>query len=237
MDHDLSPTIENYLEIIYVLERDGEPIVGTRLASLLRVTPPTVTNTLKRMIRDDLLEPDKINGVRLSEMGLERARTIMRRHMLSEWMLVHLLSWSKLHSEAHLLEHGISEVVEQALLKELGEPDLCPHGNPLPGKEFAVSSWISLLELPVGSRVIIRRIHELAEEIPELLSFLEINGITPGKTAIIQDRLEFNQTLTLAVGDHEVTLGFPTARYIFVERQQDVKGRSDMLEIVKPVRE
>jgi DtxR family Mn-dependent transcriptional regulator len=215
--HDISMTIENYLGIIYVLERDGEPIIGARLATLLGVTPPTVTNTLKRMLRDGLLVSDEINGLHLSPEGLDSARSIMRKHMLSEWMLAKVLSWSRLHDEAHHLEHGISDAVEKALLKELGDPELCPHGNPLPGNEAAVENWISLQRMKKGERVVIRRVHELAEETPELLDFLEANGIVLGKEVEVGDVLGFNQTVTIQVDSHPVTLGFSTAKYIFVE--------------------
>jgi len=215
--HETSSTIENYLGIIYVLERDNEPIVGARLAALLGVTPPTVTNTLKRMIRDGLLISDVINGLHLSPDGMELARSVMRRHMLSEWMLAKMLSWSRLHDEAHHLEHGISGEVEKALLKELGDPELCPHGNPLPGNEAVVEGWISLQQMKKGDRVVIRRVHELAEETPELLNFLEDNGIILGKEVLVGDVLGFNQTMNIMVEGHSVTLGFSTAKYIFVE--------------------
>lgn len=214
---DLSATIENYLGILFVLERDNEPIVGARIAELLGVTPPTVTNTLKRMQRDGLVSSDDGNHIHLTTIGNTAARSVMRRHMLSEWMLVKVLSWSKLHGQAHQLEHGISDEVEAALLKELGDPELCPHGNPFPGYESSVSSWIPLTEIQKGTKVIIRRVHELAEEMPELLSFLEVNGIVLGKPTEVIDSLKFNQTVTLKVDECLVTLGFQTAKYIYVE--------------------
>jgi Fe2+ transport system protein FeoA len=76
---------------------------------------------------------------------------------------------------------------------------------------------VPLTEVAPGSKVIIRRVHELAEETPELLSFLEDNGIVLGKEAEVIDYLKFNQTITLQVRDHTVTLGFQTAKYLFVE--------------------
>ncbi len=144
-------------------------MVGTRLAELLGVTPPTVTNTLKRMARDGLISMDE-TGTHLTEYG-RSARTVMRRHMLMEWMMARMLPWSKLHSEAHALEHAISNMAESALMEELGHPQTCPHGNPLPGNEDAVADWVALTQVPVGEIVTIRRIHELAEENTELLSF------------------------------------------------------------------
>src|SRR3989304_8427035 len=103
----LTATVENYLSLVYVLERDNEPVVGVHLAELLGVTPPTVTNTLKRMSRDGLIVMDK-KGTRLTKTGRESARTVTRRHMLTEWMMARMLPWSKLHREAHNLEHAIS---------------------------------------------------------------------------------------------------------------------------------
>jgi len=213
----LSSTIEDYLSFFYILERDGEPVVGTRLAELLGVTPPTVTNTLKRMVRDGLISMDE-TGTHLTEAGRSSARTVMRRHMLMEWMMARMLPWSKLHAEAHTLEHAISNMAESALMEELGHPQTCPHGNPLPGNEAAVAAWVPLTQVPVGESVTIRRVHELAEENTELLSFLEEKGIMPGRQATVLEVLSFNQTITLDVQEKSVTLGFAAARYLFVER-------------------
>lgn len=213
----LSTTIEDYLSLIYVLERDNEPVVGVQLAELLGVTPPTVTNTLKRMTRDGLISMDE-RGTHLTEAGWGSARTVMRRHMLMEWMMVHMLPWSKLHQEAHNLEHAISKEAETALFEELGRPKTCPHGNPLPGQEDAVKTWVPLTEIPTGEKIIIRRIHELAEQNPELMGFLEGKGIMPSAQATVTEVLPFNQTITLDVQKKSVTLGFASARYVFAER-------------------
>ncbi len=212
----LSSTIQDYLLLIYVLERDKEPVVGARLAELLGVTPPTVTNTLKRMTRDGLISMTQ-DGTHLTEAGWEAARVIMRRHMLMEWMMVKTLPWSKLHNEAHQLEHAISAMTEAALLEQLGHPQTCPHGNPLPGYEQAVAGWLPLTEIPAGKAVTIRRIHELAEGNVDLLDYLEQHHVKPGKQGKVIEILPFNQTITLQVDGQPVTLGNAAARYIFVE--------------------
>ena len=199
-----------------MLERDNEPVVGAHLAELLGVTPPTVTNTLKRMARDGLITMDE-NGTRLTENGWASARTVVRRHMLTEWMMVRRLPWSKLHGEAHNLEHAISADAEAALMEELGHPQTCPHGNPLPGSEAAVANWIPLVKMAPGDKVIVRRIHEIAEQNSELMAFLEKNGIMTDVEAVVTDVLPFNQTVTLRVQGRDVTLGFAAARYVYVE--------------------
>ena len=212
-----SATIEDYLGLIYISERDGDSISGTRLAELLAVSAPTVTNTLKRMVRDDLITMDANHSPHLTPQGDQLARTVMRRHMLAEWMLIRMLSWSKVHHEAHEFEHTISDEVENALLLDLNQPETCPHGNPLPGHEAVVSAWVPLTNLKAGDCVTIRRIHELAEDIPELLAFLEEKRIEPGQEVKVVEVLPFNQTVTLDVLDNLVTLGFATAKQIFVE--------------------
>ncbi len=216
----LSTTIENYLSLMYVLERDKEPVVGVRLAQLLSVTPPTVTNTLKRMVRDGLITMDK-NGTRLTKAGKQFARTVVRRHMLTEWMMARILPWSKLHQEAHNLEHAISSEVETALFEEVGHPQTCPHGNPLPGCEEAVAAWIPLTETSPRDVAIIKRVHELAEYNLELLAFLEGKGLMPDAEVMVREVLPFNQTVTLEVRGQVVTLGFASAQHLFVELRSE----------------
>lgn len=217
MSEKISATIQDYLITIFVLERDGEQVTGVRLAELLDVTPPTVTNTLKRMSRDGLVTMDSAHLPHLTSTGLEAASSVMRKHMLAEWMLNRLLSWSKLHKEAHEFEHAISNEVEAALIEELHHPQVCPHGNPLPGYEGVVSGWIPLTQAIAGEKGIIRRVHEFAEASPETLAFLEDHQIAPGQPVQIEQILPFNETITLRVNQQSVTLGFPVARFIFIE--------------------
>lgn len=213
----LSSTIQDYLSLLYVMERDREPVVGAHLADLLRVTPPTVTNTLKRMARDGLISMTA-DGTHLTPAGWAAARVVMRRHMLMEWMMVKTLPWSSLHGEAHNLEHAISSQTETALMEQLGNPQTCPHGNPLPGCEAAVAAWIPLIQVQAGQQVTIRRIHELAEENTELLAFLSAKRILPGQQVTVSEILPFNHTITVEVEGQPVTLGIAVAKYLFVEK-------------------
>jgi DtxR family transcriptional regulator, Mn-dependent transcriptional regulator len=213
-----SPTIEDYLAILYVMARDGEDIVAARLAESLEVSPPTVTITLKRMERDGWLSNDSKKGISLTPAGIEAASSVIRRHMLTEWMLARMLNipWSRIHAEAHRIEHTISDEIEAQMRTQFSDPQLCPHGNPLPGYESLSASWRPLTESHVGDQVIIRQIHETAEGDAELLQFLEENGMTPGAEVVVAEILPFNQTLTLEVKGQKVILGFAAARYIGV---------------------
>jgi DtxR family transcriptional regulator, Mn-dependent transcriptional regulator len=219
MSEKISTTIEDYLVTMFILERDGEPLVGVHLAELLGVTPPTVTNTLKRMIRDGLVATDAERGTHLTEEGQRAAGSVMRKHMLAEWMLKRMVPWSNLHREAHVFEHAISSEVEAALLDDLENPQVCPHGNPLPGYEEVVSHWIPLTQTSAGQRGIVRRIHEFAEDNHEVLSFLEENQVSPGQPVVVQEVLPFNQTVQIEVAGHGLSLGFAVAQYIYISNE------------------
>jgi DtxR family Mn-dependent transcriptional regulator len=215
-----TPTIEDYLAVIYVMERDGDEVIAARLAESLEVAPPTVTVTLKRMERDGWIAVDPEKGIYLTKTGCEAASSVIRRHMLTEWMLARMLKvpWSRLHAEADQIEHSISDEIESQMRENLDDPQLCPHGNPLPGYEYVAADWLPLIGVPAGEKVIIRRIHETAEDNHELMEFLEVNGIVPGAQAEVCEVLPFNQTLCLQLGGKQVALGLSTAKYIFVEK-------------------
>jgi DtxR family Mn-dependent transcriptional regulator len=172
------------------------------------------------MERDGWIATDQGKDIRLTAKGCEAAGSVIRRHMLTEWMLARMLKvpWSHVHAEADQIEHTISDEIETQMRTSLDDPQLCPHGNPLPGYEHVAAGWLPLTGVLPGQKVIIRRIHETAEENHELLEFLEKNGVVPGALAEVTEILPFNQTLSLQVGNQKVALGFQTARYIFAEK-------------------
>jgi Mn-dependent DtxR family transcriptional regulator len=215
-----TPTIEDYLAALYAMERDGQGAIAARLAESLEVAPPTVTVTLKRMERDGWIAIDPDKHISLTKAGSAAARSVVRRHMLTEWMLARMLKvpWSRLHDEAHQIEHSISDAIEGQMRDNLDDPELCPHGNPLPGHEQAAEDWRPLTDIAANEQVIIRRIHETAEDNHDLLQYLEVHGVVPGARAVVAEVLPFNQTIGLTVGKKSVAVGFAAARYIFVEK-------------------
>lgn len=213
-------TIEDYLMTMHVMERDYGEIIAARLAEMINVTPATVAMTLKRMTRDNWITGKGRKGMHLTETGRAAAHSVIRRHMLTEWLLVKLLKVpiSQTHDEAHGIEHAISPELEERLRQVLDDPKVCPHGNPFPGCEHVTSQWIPLTDLPAGQMVVIRRIHEFAEDNHDLLTFLTDNNIAPGTTAQIIEVLPFNQTLSIRIEEKLITLGFPAARFIYGEK-------------------
>jgi DtxR family Mn-dependent transcriptional regulator len=213
-----SPTVEDTLGVIYTLTRDGERVISARLVESLDVSPPTVTANLKRMQRDGWIEFNDDREITLTAPGLKMAMSVIRRHMLTEWMLSRVLKLplSELHREAHQIEHSLSPEVEERLQSEMEDPRLCPHGNPLPGHEEAVRLWTPLSEIDPGTWVVVRRIHENLEDQYESLAFLESNEVMPGALCLVQDVLPFNETIHILLDQQEVVLGLKLASNIFV---------------------
>jgi DtxR family Mn-dependent transcriptional regulator len=214
-------TVENYLMTMYVMERDNGEIVAARLAEELDVAPATVAMTLKRMERDNWISgKERRKDIHLTETGRDAAHSVVRRHMLTEWLLLKILKLPihQIHSEAHNIEHAISPQLEERLVDILNDPQVCPHGNPFPGCEEVTRAWIPLTEINNGQKVVIRRIHELAENNQELLGFLINNSILPGERSDVVEVLPFNQTIKINIAGNPCTLGYSAARYIFVEK-------------------
>ena len=165
-------TVEEYLEAILNMASEGKMVLGARLAERLQVSPPTVTATLKRMKRDDLITTNGKEGTSLTEKGMKLAIGIVRRHRLAERLLMDILKipWYETHQEACLLEHAMSERVVERLYEVLGKPTICPHGNPIPVDDVLPPiRGVHLNTVTAGSTVVVERISEEANRQLELM--------------------------------------------------------------------
>jgi len=177
-----SPATEEYLQAVYTLADEGGQVIGARLAEFLRISPASVSEMVHRMARDGLLQLDERREVRLTERGLEAASSIVRRHRLAERMLVDLLGyeWWKTHEEAERIEHAMSPEMEERLVRVLGDPQTCPHGNPMPGTTPRPTR--PLERLATGERATVERIPDQFEHEPGFLEYLDTQGVRPGVT-------------------------------------------------------
>lgn len=214
MEHKPSKTIEDYLQVMHYMTRDGSTIIGARLAERIHVAPPTVTATLQRMVRDGLITMDAHKVVHLTEEGREQAESIVRRHALAERLLTDILGlgWSESHEEAHLVEHVISPKVERHLMQVLGNPMTCPHGNPIPGTGARPSAHaFSLAEAQTGQRVVIERIIEEAEDDPELMTYFERSGFVPRAVLDVVERSPAAGLITVEHDGQRTAIGLGAA--------------------------
>ena len=168
------PAFEEYCEAIFELREDDVDVIQARIAERLEVSRPAVSEMIKRMEHQGLVDVDHAT-ITLTDSGLRLAERVVRRHRLAERFLTDILglSWAEAHKEAGKWEHVISETVEQAIMRVLGDPTTCPHGNPIPGSNYAAPAAVPLVDLDVGSGFTVSRIPEELEFTPGLLEFLE----------------------------------------------------------------
>jgi DtxR family Mn-dependent transcriptional regulator len=219
MDHKPSKTIEDYLQVMHYMTRDGASIIGARLAERIGVAPPTVTATLQRMIRDGLITMDDHKVVHLTDEGREQAESIVRRHALAERLLTEILGlgWSESHEEAHLVEHVISPKVEQRLMTVLGNPMTCPHGNPIPGTGARPSPYaFPLSEVSTGQQIVVERIVEEAEDDLDLMNFYERSGLVPRTPLAVIEVSSAAGLFTVERAGERIAVGFGAAAKIRV---------------------
>ena len=209
----ISTVVEEYLQTLHFMLRDGQQTIGARLAERLGVTPPTVTATLRRMERDGLIAYADHREVLLTEAGREAAEASVRRHALIERLLTDFLGmpWDEAHEESHGLEHAITPKVEERLLAALGRPTTCPHGNPIPGLGALRPDEFPLDRARPGDEVILERITEEAEVDLELMHYLQAHGLAPGSRLRVARVESFNGVMAVDGPHGEAILGLSAA--------------------------
>jgi DtxR family Mn-dependent transcriptional regulator len=213
-----SEVVSRYLEAIYYMWAEKEPLRSSRLADWLSVSRPTVAIGLRRMARDGLVRMNRRKEIELTSRGKKEAESIVRRHRIMErWLTDGLgLDWVTADAEAARLEHAVSDVVERRLYESLGRPATCPHGNPIPGHSTASPREVRLSVLKTGARASITRVSEVAErEAPRLLAYLHDRNLTPGRQISVIDFDEVGKTLRVKVLGKEVTLSHETASKVW----------------------
>src|SRR5215211_1842002 len=214
----LTRSVEDYLKAIYQLSPEGRPASTSEIANLLALSAPSVTGMVKRLSEHGLLEHVPHRGVQLTEDGRRAALRMVRRHRLIEAYLVEFLgySWDTVHEEAERLEHAVSDTMVERMATALGNPDVDPHGDPIPAADGSIHelSCTPLSDIPVGETVEIRRV---AESDPERLRYLASLGLRPSVVLTVAERHPFDGPLTVVVGDEQHTIGPELARVLLCE--------------------
>ena len=220
----LSAKMEDYLKAIYELsQQEGKPVSTSGLAEYLDVTPPTATSMMESLAERELVEREKYRGVELTTEGETVALEVLRHHRLIETYLAEQLGydWAEVHDEADRLEHHISEAFERRVAEQLDDPDVDPHGDPIPTESLDPldhGETATLGDLPEGERVVVRRV---SDRDPEELAYLQNAGVTPGTDLIITEIAPFGVvTVTRPCGD-SVSLSDEVADSIRVESAEE----------------
>jgi len=210
---------ENYLKAIAEAHAEGEPVIAATLARWLDVSPPAVTMALRRLKRDGCIQVDKEGSVALLPEGRKIADRLLQRHHLIERMLTELfgMEWYKVHEEAEQLEHAVSAEFERLLIERLGPEGTCPHGNHVEldsPAERRRRGWKQMFEVEAGASGKVICVYERDRNLLEYLNGL---GIRPGSAFQVAAR-NYDDTLTLRVGDRTVQLGRMAAERIWASQ-------------------
>ena len=214
-------TVEDYLKAILLEEErePGAPIATGRLATLLSVTPGTVTAMLKTLADSGLVAYEPYAGAQLTPAGRQLGLHVLRRHRLIELFLVQVvgLDWS----EVDRLEHAVSERLIERMDEMLDRPEFDPHGDPIPTAALKVQTldYSTLADIGGGEVGVRCRVARIADQSPEFLRLVEKVGLRPGRKVRVSARDEAADTLEIELDrGRRASLGLRAAGKIFVER-------------------
>lgn len=213
-----SGAVEDYLKAIFKLQAGEEAVSTTALAARLGRSAASVTNMVKALAEQGLLEHEPYRGVRLTPLGETTALGIIRRHRVIETYLIEKLgyTWDGVHREAERLEHAASDDLVDRMARAIGDPLEDPHGAPIPSSDGVMPSreLDVLSDLPPGARAIIREVSDAdSERLRRLASegFLLGTEVEIGKASTGGDRV-------VCVDGVDRTIDAATALVIRVER-------------------
>jgi DtxR family Mn-dependent transcriptional regulator len=204
-----SAAVEDYAKAIYALQaRAGGAVATTALAERLNVTPASASGMVRKLDELGLVSHVPYRGVRLTDEGARLALEVLRHHRLLELYLTETLGvpWDRVHDEAEVLEHVLSEDLEALIAAKLGDPSHDPHGDPIPSADLVLEEepTESLASLEPGTGGTFVRV---SDSDPDMLRYLAERGIAPGDELQVNDKQPFGGPLFVAFGKRVHVLG------------------------------
>ncbi|HUY41173.1 MAG TPA: metal-dependent transcriptional regulator [Candidatus Dormibacteraeota bacterium] len=210
-------SFEMYMKAIYRLEREGPGATTSVLATELGVSPASVSGMLKKLVGEGYVEHEARGDVRLTHQGLEAAVRVVRRNRLAERLLTDVLGmpWDDVHAEACILEHAITDRVEERLIDVLGNPLTCPHGHPIPPRDLSRPEPVGepLAQADAGSDATVCGVTEVP---PEMLRYLGEIGLRPGVRVRIVEKAPLGGPVTVEVAGRQLAISLELARMVLV---------------------
>jgi DtxR family transcriptional regulator, Mn-dependent transcriptional regulator len=217
MSQEITVSKEDYLKAIIEAESEGHAVIPALLAQWLEVSPPAVTNAVKRLRQDGYVDSNRGENLRLTAKGRAAAHRTALRHYLVERMLTEMfgMEWHRVHAEAERLEHAISPAFEAKLIEKLGEVGECPHGNgvlPLTPAQMKRRGLQSLSEAAVETDYVVASLYERDSR---LLEFLHQLGVGPQVPVRVLQR-NYDDTVQVLTPNGPVTIGKSAASKVWV---------------------
>jgi DtxR family Mn-dependent transcriptional regulator len=216
---DSTESVQDYLKVIYLLSQAGEEVTTSAVAARLGVSAASVTSMIKRLASRGLLRHQRYQGVELTSTGRKLALEVIRHHRLLESYLHKELgmTWDRVHDEAEILEHAISEDFEDRIAEILGHPTHDPHGDPIPPKrgKYVEVQHSQLMDFTSGPA----RVERVSDRDPDALRYLDKLGIRPGSPITVEQQEPFGGPLWVRVGRRRHAIGPELAGAIYVSKR------------------
>jgi len=193
---------EEYLQIMYWLQEAGLPMTGANIARAMRVSAPTVHEMIGRLESDGYVTRASDKSLEFTDSGKEHATQVVRRHRLIERFLTDVfdIPWDQVHEEAERLEHWMSPMVEERMLRAIGDVKTCPHGHPI--FEGERETGVPLADVELGATVRVLRFENEAED---LLHYLKDTGLHPGLQGTVLESADDEVVIEVEDGSRTVT--------------------------------
>jgi DtxR family Mn-dependent transcriptional regulator len=214
---------EDYLSTIYRHRNNEGGIKATQLAEQLDISNAAVTDMMKKLSRDGLVNYTRYKGIKLTGQGESYARNMVRRHRIWELFLQRIVGmpWDKVHDEAENLEHSSSDELVNRLEEMLDFPQFDPHGDPIPDKNGMLPKQekvVPLSMIKTGEMVEVVRVNDFDND---FLNYLSGIGIKLNKKLIIKDVLNFDRSMLIEIDSSEIIISNTIAANIFVVRDNN----------------
>ena len=212
-----SESVEMYLKSLAELGGAQSPVPIARVAERKGVTQVSANEMMKRLGDQGYVRHTPYKGVTLTRAGRGLAHSVIRRQRLWECFLVEQLNldWARAHAVACELEHATAPDVVDALEEFLGHPTVCPHGNPIPDRngemEALPDTTLAALEPGQSARVL-----AIQADSTDVFEYLQKRGILPQQLVSVIETAPFDESLTLKIGEQDVTLGCKLAELVVV---------------------
>lgn len=218
--------VEDYSKAIFALEsRHGDAVATNALAERLGITPGSVSAMLRKLDELGLITHEPYRGVRLTAAGRRIALEVIRHHRLLESYLADVLGmpWDRVHAEAEVLEHVLSEDLEALIAAKLGNPTVDPHGDPIPTADLELDERPTerMESLQPGDSGLFVRV---SDSDPEMLRYLAERGIAPGDRFTVLERQPFGGPLFVSFAGHEHAIGGGLAAAMRVVLEPALQG-------------
>ena len=213
----MTPNKEDYLKCIYEIGTEEGKISNKEIANRMQVSPPAVTEMIKKLISEDLIIKDKAKGYLLTETGTINIAELYRKHRLIEVFLVDHLQYTcdQIHQEAEILEHTVSDHFIDALDRLLNYPQTCPHGGQIPKSGQLIQEIYDQTftqDLTPGDYVL-RRVQDQID----LLHYLETVGLKIGVTFTLKGFDPFTLLYRLNIDGKEIQIPETVASNLYIE--------------------